>query len=821
MDAEKHGTEQKKIEKTKMKLRTIGLGIFTIAIASIAYWGYDFEPPDDQEQQNPGWYDHYLALKGDENGKIPRGLESKWMKEDAANKIRFKKTENNLLNIKEIGPVNVGGRTRSIVIDHSDPNHLVGSGVSGGVWTSNDNGASWGPANDFAATLAVTSITQSPFDKNLFYYGTGESAGNVDAVTGAGLFKSTDGAKSFEHLEHTNTSALNGIWEVEHSLTKDSTIYVATTGGGIWRSTDAGDSFSRIYATSARVYELSVFENGTIMAAINGLGIIKIDENDLTVTRLNGGDWPTSGYGRTSFDYCKDYPNVMYAQVTTSSRNALQGLYKTSNGGISWTKKTTPDVNYLYSWYCFKLSVAPGDSNFVLSLSSTNPQYTTDGGNTWKDMANPHSDYHEVTWYDDTKFLLGNDGGIHRMNKNFMSLYTSLNNGLNITQFYAGGYYPTGETIIGGTQDNGTQYSNKGAESFSRIMHSDGAFCAVNQQDETVRYVSTQNLNMYRQDASGSKRISGYIKNQVGGDEGVWFISPFEVNMLDGNQLYVPTRRATYRSTDKGLTWTALTADLLGDSYAVGLSNSDDPIAYIGGSSSRIYRVDNAATTESNQEVSLWTTKYPNFLGSMIGCIEVDPNDEGTIYCGLTNIRNKSRIWRVIDADTEEPIWEDIGQGLPESLPVNWIEVDPQMSTHIIVGTDFGLYTSVNNGASWNKEDRIPNVPVDQVRLRNSDRKLFIYTHGRGIWTADLADNIAVSIADKQLNEIGIYPNPTSDRIHISSKLDSVNLYNSLGEKLLDSSENEISVSHLKSGTYFVEILNGSNKRIQKIVITR
>ena len=291
--------------------------------------------------------------------------------------------------------------------------------------------------------------------------------------------------------------------------------------------------------------------------------------------------------------------------------------------------------------------------------------------------------------------------------------------------------------------------------------------------------------------------------------------------MLDGDQLYVPTRRATYRSTDQGATWTALTSDLLGDSYAVGLSNSDDPIAYIGGSASRIYRVDNAATTESNQEVSLWTTKYPNFLGSMIGCIEVDPNDEGTIYCGLTNIRNKSRIWRIIDADTEEPIWEDIGQGLPESLPVNWIEVDPQMSTHIIVGTDFGLYTSVNNGASWNKEDRIPNVPVDQVRLRNSDRKLFIYTHGRGIWTADLADNIAVSIADKQLNEISIYPNPTSDRIYISSKLDNVNLYNSLGEKVLDSSETEISVSHLKSGTYFVEILNGSNKRIQKIVITR
>ncbi|PCJ64527.1 MAG: hypothetical protein COA58_12355 [Bacteroidetes bacterium] len=803
--------------------RNIGISALILTVGVLSYWGIQKSSQKTTvNEEHPGWYDHYYELKGDENGNIPSGLTALWYKADQNNLLSYKKAENNLEKIKEIGPDNVGGRTRSIIIDIANSNRYLCASVSGGIWVSDDQGSSWNVVDDNAPTLSSTSITQSPFDTDVFYYGTGEPTGNSADLGGLGIFKSTDGATSFLHLEHTMTTSFSGVWDIKHSLTKDSTIYVATHTSGVWISTNAGNSFSRItQLPSGRIYELEVRDDGYLFAVVSGYGIVKMNENDFSVERLNGGDWPSTGYGRISFAMSADFPDVMYAQVAASSNNSLLGIFKTSNGGTTWKQVSSPsEVNFSFSWYCFKLSMAPADTNFIISLSSTKPQYSNNNGSSWFNMSNPHSDYHEVTWIDNNEFLVGNDGGVFRMNKNSMAAFTNLNNGLNITQFYAGHYYPEGNSIIGGTQDNGTRFSVQGNSTFSRIWGADGSFCAVNQQNDQIRYVSSQNLNMYRQDVTGSNYISSYIRNQVGGDAGVWFISPFEVNINDGYQIYVPTRRETYRSLDGGNTWEALTKNLLGDSYAVGLSNDEDPTAYIGGTSSRLYRVDNAASAGLEEEVNLWTTQYPNFLGSTIGCIEVDPNDKGTIYCGLTNVSTRSRIWKIVNADTDDPIWYDLSSNLPESLPVNWVEVDPDMSNHIIIATDYGLYSSLNGGASWNKEERLPNVPIDQIRLRASDRKLFIYTHGRGIWTANLKSNLVASVNETEMENIHIYPNPVSKTLHIDTQFDEYSLYDNKGTKVLSNNTKSLDISSLPVGTYFIELFTEGEKHVKKILIT-
>jgi hypothetical protein len=324
---------------------------------------------------------------------------------------------------------------------------------------------------------------------------------------------------------------------------------------------------------------------------------------------------------------------------------------------------------------------------------------------------------------------------------------------------------------------------------------------------------------MRRQSTSGNRNISRDIRNAVGGNDGVWFINPFEINNLDGDQIYVPTKRATYRSLDAGDSWIELTTDLLGDTYAVGLSNSTNPTAYIGGTASRLYRVKNAGLTQPNLEESMWTTQYPGFLGSTIGCIEVDPNNDSTIYCGLVNVNTRPRIWRIRNAISDNPVWDDISANLPESLPVNWIEVDPDMSEHILIGTDYGLYTSLNAGASWQKEMRIPNVPIDQIRLRSSDRKLFIYTHGRGIWTADLTNDPVASIQNQQLLEVSIYPNPADNFVHINGEFDQVNIYSLTGKKMGSFYEHDVPTSSLQNGTYFFEVVNGNQTSTKKLVI--
>jgi len=808
--------------------KKLGVSITLLLIGAIGLWQWNAkeEPLKESQGQHPGWVKHYLELKGDENGEIPHGLALKWYKADQANKALYKKAENNLENITETGPNNVGGRTRSIVVDYSNPNRFLCAGVSGGIWVSENAGAAWAIVDDYAPTLSATSITQSPFNHDLFYYGTGEAFGNSADLGGLGLFKSEDGAASFQHLEHTMTTPLTGIWDVEHSLVYDSTIYVATHSGGLWRSTDAAQTFERIYSSNTRIHEIEVFENGHIMISVNAYGIVDIDEETLVSTRLDGGDWPASGYGRVSFDYVRDFPDVMYAQLASPDGFDINSLYKTSNGGVTWQRLTDPpaNVSYAQAWYCFKLSTAPTDTNFVMS-TCVDPTYSNNGGQSWLTMADPHADYHEVTWIDDNNFLVGNDAGVSRFNKNSMTQFTDLNNGLNITQFYAGHFYPTGNSIVGGTQDNGTRFSNNGISVYSNINGGDGAFCSVHQQDDDIRYVSSQYLNMRRQSSAGNRRISNTIRAAVGGNDGTWFINPFEINNLDGDQIYVPTRQGVFRSTDQGDTWDELTNSVLGESYSVGLSNSVNPIAYLGGTASRIYYVTNAATAATGEELPIWEVgNLPadrSFLGGTIGCIEVDPNDETTIYCGFTNIDTDSRIWRIRHANSDSAIFEPIGGNLPESVPVNWVEVDPDMSDHILVGTDFGLYTSLNAGQSWQKEDRFPNVPIDQIRLRHSDRKLFIYTHGRGIWTADLKDNLVASVPEKAKLNVSVYPNPASDYIQVDGDVNQVIVYNTAGQEMYSTSAKRIDVSSWPTGTYFVQMQKGSSKSVKKVIVTR
>lgn len=808
------------------------VGASLLAIGMISFWAWETNIAKEQQENkseekitsHPGWYGHYNELKG-LDGNTQKGLMAQWYKTDRTNTLHYKKAENNLDNILEIGPFNVGGRTRSIVIDHSNKNRYICAAISGGIWISENEGESWAIVDEQAPTLSATSITQSPFDKNMFYYGTGEPMGNSADLGGLGLFRSTDGAASFEHLEHTMITSLTGIWSVVHSLTMDSTLYVGTNAGGLWRSTDAAATFEQIYSSSRRIHEVKTFEDGTLVISEENRGLTRIDESTLVATSLRTNGWPTGNIGRISFEYVRDYPDVMYSIVAGSDNESLNGVYKTSNGGRTWsaTASEPTALNIPFSWYCLVISTAPTDSNFVLVASATRPMSSTNGGASWSLMGDSHADYHYVAWIDDESMLIGNDGGIYRYRKSNMQSFTDLNNGLNITQFYAGHYYPNDDDIVGGTQDNGTQLTVDKNQEFSRINSGDGAFCAVNQQDDNIRYVSSQNLNVRRQENGTSVSISRFIRNAENGDAGVWFISPFEINTLDGDQLYVPTRGATYRTTDGGRTWATITGDLLGDSYAVGLSQDVNPTAYIGGTASRIYRVNNALTASDGDEVSLWdNNKRPdlNFLASTIGCIEVDPNDAGTIYCGLTNVRDRARIWRIREADTDTPIWDDIHANLPESLPVNWVEVDPDMPDHIMIATDYGLYSSLNGGASWNKEDRLPNVPIDQIRLRHSDRKLFIYTHGRGIWTADLKDNLVANTKEKVLLDVGIYPNPTSDYIQITQQPSRVTIYDAMGQIVHTSSNQKIAVTDWKSGTYFVEVMLEGATTVKKIIVS-
>ncbi len=813
-----------------MLKKTVWLGglAFTLLMGGLILFASKSKKKDEAaKMESPDWFEYYREFKGLDRIDLPFDIKLQWHKQDLQNARLKSKGQNNLENIKEVGPYNIGGRTRSIVIDRNNLDHIVSGGVSGGLWYSNNEGADWTIASDQAPTLSVTSITQSPFDPDVYYYGSGETYNNTLNVNGLGIFKSVDGGESFALLESSTISNLSEIWDIEHSLVYDSTIYVGTDNGGLYRSTDAGESFDRIFATNGIIHEIRVFDDSTIMFALSNSGIYRMNENDLSTKKLGNG-LPTTNFSRISFDFCRDYPEVIYAHFLTSDFRGFRGAYKSSDGGESWTQLASPNpqlIGYSQGWYDFIMRVSPTDSNFLVS-GGIYPIASTNGGASWFSIANSHADYHEVTFYPDgQEFLIGNDGGIYRYRRSNLGTYTDLNFGYNVTQFYAGFYHPDNDDVIAGAQDNNTRYSIGANQSFGYYNYGDGSFCAIHQQDPSVVYVSSQYLNLRRKDAvyntvNTYRNIGTYIRNQIGGNNNTWFINPFEMNLVDGDQLYVPTRAEVFRSLNQGNLWVELTADLPGSTYSIGMTQEQDPTLYIGGTGSQLHRLENAASNVKT-EVSLFANTPIPFRGSTIGCIEVDPNNEGTIYCAMSNISPNPRIWRVRNADTDNPIFEDLQSNLPDMLAVSWIEVDPLDSNFIIIATDYGLYTSNNGGGWWEKENRIPNVAIDQIRLKESNRKLYIFTHGRGAWTADLADQPTASVERLETIDLKVYPNPSSTHFKVDiNSLDKMHLYGFDGKQILSTDQSALDIRGIPNGTYFLEILHSEGRSVEKVQIT-
>src|SRR5690606_6027066 len=202
----------------------------------------------------------------------------------------------------------------------------------------------------------------------------------------------------------------------------------------------------------------------------------------------------------------------------------------------------------------------------------------------------------------------------------------------------------------------------------------------------------------------------------------------------------------------------------------------------------------------------------------------VNPVDPTTLYIGLSNYSSDPRIYKVIHANNDDSLaFVDISGNLPSYLPVNWVEVDPASHDSVIfAGTDFGLYYTENGGTTWIKEDNIPNVVVDMIRLRMSDRRLFIYTHGRGVFSAritpydkQIPSYNPVGIQPTKKAAVRIFPNPASNRVTIEWTVQTVReqrevkVYDSRGRQVRQAklqSGQQLDLNGLAKGAYYLEV---------------
>ncbi|MCX8020813.1 MAG: hypothetical protein N2747_10000 [Chitinophagaceae bacterium] len=467
----------------------------------------------------------FNMLKNPATGKIPEGireLELEQARQILNEQITMNGPTSSVYTFQ--GPENMGGRTRAVAYDvrfNGTTNQIIlAGGVSGGVYKSTDNGATWVRKSPIADLHSVTAIVQDPRPghQDTWYYGTGEWTGNSASASGApyrgkGVYKSTDNGETWTFLPNSNT----GVYEsFDHPADYIMNLAVDPTNGNIYmaalnciyRSTDGGNNWSLVlngptFGTNMPT-DILITSTGRLYAAFSGMASGNMD-GVYTSTTGNPGSWTKiagtgsastpsgwnagSAYGRVVLAKAPSNENRIYVLYHNNFTNNCSPagpeaeLFYWDQSASTWTQiSNLPDETgclagndpfAVQGGYDMVIAVKPDDQNTIF-LGGTNIYRSTDAGTTWTRIGgynssanyalypNSHPDIHSIVFppTSTTIMLCGNDGGIQRTTNNLASSvsWTQINVGFRTFQYYYVDIDPrTGnQKVIGGSQDNGT-----------------------------------------------------------------------------------------------------------------------------------------------------------------------------------------------------------------------------------------------------------------------------------------------------------------------------------------------------------------------------
>jgi photosystem II stability/assembly factor-like uncharacterized protein len=691
----------------------------------------------------------------------------------------------------------VSGRVTALAVDPTNSNVIYLGGAEGGVWKSTDGGTTWIPLTDNQASLAVGSIAIDPQNPQTIYVGTGEEDFALYNYAGAGILKSTNGGASWTRLSArfvgpfgSDSPYCGGAYIGSIAVDPgNSQILLAgaqfqcSVGSGMYRSTDGGTTWTEVLGTQSAPDLITglVFDptNGNNVYAAVGAstsasndGIWKSTNAGVTWALANGSGataFPGSSAARISLAIAASSSTTLYAGAASASSGgtSVLGVYKTTNGGGSWTQLSSapnycsPDPATAQCYFDNVVAVAPNNPNIVLlggSESATTAYAGTlylslDGGSTWKDITADsnsdaiHPDMHSLAFSKDgSTMFVGNDGGLWStpVSSTGVGTWTNLNRSLALTQFYPGmSMHPTDpNAAFAGTQDNGVQQYS-GSLIWDFIGCGDGGQTAFNYSDLNTLYLTCQYVPpttsdfLFKLTANPPTVVAA--DNGIDGTDNGAFIPPLTMDPSQPDTLYFGTYRL-YQTTDAAGNWkpisTSLTSggqSILSTVSAITVAPSDSNTVYVGTGDGRLWMTNDAGTGFC---CSYITNGTPN---RSITALAVDPANAQTAYATFSGYSGfgdaQGHVFKTTNAGTN---WTDISGNLP-NVPVNDIVVDPDMPNTFYVGTDVGAFETTDGGATWAPLGTgLPAVVIMSLKLHHATRILRAASYGRSAWDIQL-----------------------------------------------------------------------------------
>ncbi|MGE0104513.1 MAG: WD40/YVTN/BNR-like repeat-containing protein [Blastocatellales bacterium] len=693
------------------------------------------------------------------------------------------------LKFREIGPAMPGGRIDDFAVLESNPAVFYVATATGGLLKTTSNGATFEYLFDKETTSSIGDVAIAPNDANLVWVGTGENNNRQSSSWGDGIYKSTDGGRTWKNMGLRDSKHIARIIvdPVDHDV-----VYVAALGSlwgkggerGVYKTTDGGLTWSRILHvdddTGATELVQDPSNNKTLYAAtyqrrrsvwgMNGGGpgsaIHKSTDAGRTWKKLSGG-LPEGAMGRIGMDIFRRNSDIVYARIEHPKEG---GVYRSEDAGASWKKMSATNPRPMY------FSQIRVDPNNDLRIYVLGVQLlaSDDGGKTWNtDAAKKiHVDFHAL-WINPNNsdhLILGGDGGVG-ISYDRSKTYVWLRN-TNLGQFYHVTYdFKTPFTVCGGLQDNNTWCGPSAVRSSSGIGNDDwwiigggdGFVAQIDPTDPRIMYAESQDGRMNRVDRVTNERKPIRPEPAEGEKDYRWnWDTPMLISPHNPATVFVCANHV-FKSTDRGHSWKVISPDLTtatdrDNLELMGVKGKDTTIARNDGVGSYgnivsfaespkkagLYYAgsDDGVVSVSRDDGANWenvTSKIPGLPGgTYVSRLAPSKFDEGTVYATFDGHRmNDFGTWVFASRDHGRS-WKSIAGSLPKGEVARTITEDLKNPDVLYLGTETGIYVSFDRGGQWTRlKANLPTVPVYEITLHPRDNAMLVATHGRGIWILD------------------------------------------------------------------------------------